>query len=47
MRNAQNNLQIKFGNAYTGNFNLEIKGKNGQRLQSLCQLSSVFLKRVN
>jgi len=27
MRNAQNNLQIKFGNTYTGNFNLEIKGR--------------------
>jgi len=47
MRNAQNNLQINFGIAYNGNFNLEIKGKNGQRLQSLCQLSSVYLEKVS
>ena len=32
MRNAQNNLQINFGNAYTGNFNLEIKGKKWAKI---------------
>jgi hypothetical protein len=29
MRSTQNNLQINLGNAYTGNFNIEIRAEIG------------------